>query len=327
MTGHDDFDRTLAGWLEAEAVSPAPAGDVERALDATRRRRPRPAWLARPGSHWVGTGGRGGWSSGIPALDRMPTFVKPALAGVTVIALLVVGSLYWNGRPRDSAGGLPIVTASPWVSAPGSATTPPSQSTVPSATVNPLLDTSTWRPYTSEQYGFTIGHPSDWSVQPADRAWNLETDAKDWESTAADSFETSGAADGLGVRLSSWSVPFQYANDETYEEVWAWVQSYCEAAGSTCDSIRDLAVPLCIEVRDCHPGLLVYGDGHDTQAFFSGGRYSGQMVVVSIWRSDVDPAVAPYGGGRRLLEAFLSTMCVWPRDSRPQPPENCLATP
>ncbi len=54
MTGHDDFDRTLAGWFEAEAPSAAPAVGLEKVLEATRRRRPRPAWLARPGSHWVG---------------------------------------------------------------------------------------------------------------------------------------------------------------------------------------------------------------------------------------------------------------------------------
>ena len=54
MTGHDDFDRTLAGWFEADALSPAPADGLDRVLDATRRRRPRPAWLAGPGSHWVG---------------------------------------------------------------------------------------------------------------------------------------------------------------------------------------------------------------------------------------------------------------------------------
>lgn len=54
MTGHDDFDRTLAGWFEADALAPAPAGDLERVLDATRRRRPLPAWLAGLGGRWVG---------------------------------------------------------------------------------------------------------------------------------------------------------------------------------------------------------------------------------------------------------------------------------
>jgi len=51
MIGHDDFDRTLADWFEADARSPVPAGGLDRVIDATRRRRPRPAWLADLGSH------------------------------------------------------------------------------------------------------------------------------------------------------------------------------------------------------------------------------------------------------------------------------------
>ena len=54
MTGRDDFDRTLAGWFEAETLSAGPAVGLEEVLETTRRRRPRPAWLARPGIRWVG---------------------------------------------------------------------------------------------------------------------------------------------------------------------------------------------------------------------------------------------------------------------------------
>ena len=58
MTGHDDLDRTLARWFEADALPPAPAGGLDRVIDATRHRKPRPAWLAGPGSHWVGGSAR-----------------------------------------------------------------------------------------------------------------------------------------------------------------------------------------------------------------------------------------------------------------------------
>ena len=54
MTARDDFDRTLADWLDAEAVSPIPLGGLDQALDATRRRSPRAVWLARVGGHWIG---------------------------------------------------------------------------------------------------------------------------------------------------------------------------------------------------------------------------------------------------------------------------------
>jgi len=80
MTGHDDFDRTVARWLEADSISPAPAEGLDRVLDATRRRRPRPAWLSGLGSHWVGEA-YGGRSSSLP---------RAGLRWSTVIVVLVV---------------------------------------------------------------------------------------------------------------------------------------------------------------------------------------------------------------------------------------------
>ena len=51
----------------------------------------------------------------------------------------------------------------------------------------------------------------------------------------------------------------------------------------------------------------------DVQAFFSGGIYDADaMTVVAVWRGETDSSVEPYGGSRRLLEGFLSTMQVWP---------------
>jgi len=51
----------------------------------------------------------------------------------------------------------------------------------------------------------------------------------------------------------------------------------------------------------------------DVQAFFSGGIYDADaMTVVAVWRGESDPSVARYAGAQRLLEAFLSTMQVWP---------------
>ncbi len=51
---------------------------------------------------------------------------------------------------------------------------------------------------------------------------------------------------------------------------------------------------------------------NDVQAFFTGGIYGDRMVVVAVWWGESDRAVEPYGGARRLLEAFLSTMSVFP---------------
>ena len=90
MTGRDDFDRTLAGWFEAEALAPAPAGDLHRVLDLTRRRSPRTGWIARPGSRWVGEA-HAVDSSSFPRLGwRWSTAVLLlAIAGLVGGAILV----------------------------------------------------------------------------------------------------------------------------------------------------------------------------------------------------------------------------------------------
>ena len=53
---------------------------------------------------------------------------------------------------------------------------------------------------------------------------------------------------------------------------------------------------------------------NDVQAFFTNGAPGEDMIVIAVWWGDSEPAVASYGGSRRLLEAFLSTMDVWPAD-------------
>ena len=98
MTGHDDFDRTLAGWFEADALSPAPADGLDRVLDATRRRRPRPAWLAGPGSHWVGEAQTVGSSSGARSLPRLGLRWSTALILLLVIAALLGGAILVGAR-------------------------------------------------------------------------------------------------------------------------------------------------------------------------------------------------------------------------------------
>lgn len=104
MTGHVDFDRALAGWFEAEALPPAPAKGLDTVISATRRRRPRPAWVADVGSHWVGEAPRAGSSSGIRSLPRLglrwSTVLLLLLAiGVLVGGAILVGSLLRQPPP------------------------------------------------------------------------------------------------------------------------------------------------------------------------------------------------------------------------------------
>jgi hypothetical protein len=114
--------------------------------------------------------------------------------------------------------------------------------------------------------------------------------------------------------VSVWNAPFDSsASEESIDDLVAWVEECCDrSADAPCTGIADRAVELCLEARDCHPGLLVpFRD--DVQAFFSGGIYDREaMTIVAVWRGGSDPSVAPYGGTQRLLESFLSTMEVWP---------------
>jgi Tol biopolymer transport system component len=109
MTGHDDFERTLARWFEADALSPAPAGALDRAIDATRRRRPRAAWLAGPASRWVGETQPAGSSSGARTLARSGLRWSTALILLMATLALLGGVVAVGARLTEHSvptGGL-----------------------------------------------------------------------------------------------------------------------------------------------------------------------------------------------------------------------------
>ena len=117
--------------------------------------------------------------------------------------------------------------------------------------------------------------------------------------------------------MGVWSTPVKDTPD-TLEGVAAWVERYCKEAGYKpgCSGL-DRSVQLC-NGTDCDPGLLVtvYGGAADAgdyfEAFFTSSKRKGQIVGVVVGRSERHPTVWKYGGTRRLLEAFLSTMDVCP---------------
>ena len=157
-----------------------------------------------------------------------------------------------------------------------------------------------------------MGHPADWTVFPAIRRWSFETDVADPLSAAQEVFMPPSPAPD--VRVSVWSAPLDPGTRiESTADIEAWVEDYCRASRNTpCTGIDERAVELCLEKWDCHPGLLVPFK-EDVQAFFSGGIYDAEaMTVVAVWRPEDGPSVTRYGGSQRLLEAFLSTMQVWP---------------
>jgi hypothetical protein len=213
------------------------------------------------------------------------------LASAVAVALVVVASGITE-IGRDRSDGLPGTSPSP-----------------KPTTSFPTIDTTSWTTYSSARYDLQVGHPADWTEIPAIRTWKSDVDVANHMSRAQEAFLSPGSE----VRVSVWSAPLDPGTSiEATADIEAWVQAYCKASGNTpCTGIHERAVPLCLEARDCHPGLLVpFKD--DVQAFFSGGTYDPQaMTVVAVWRGEADSSVTPYGGAQRLLEAFLSTMGVW----------------
>ncbi len=96
MSQHDDFDRSLARWLDAEAHPAATADVLDRALRATSQRRPRPRLFAALGGHWVGD--RVEPSSGVATLGRTGVRSSMALLLLLLVLALVAGAVLVGAR-------------------------------------------------------------------------------------------------------------------------------------------------------------------------------------------------------------------------------------
>jgi len=266
MTSRSDVERVLDRYLAdgAEQVPDRVIDDALRQIDHIPQRRAlRVPWR----------------------FNDMPSVFKLALAGATVVAVLVVGSMFLNRGPTNSVGGPGVGSPSPSASVPASATASPSPSLA-------LTDTSNWVPFTSDLYGYSIARPPTWVAQPATRDWSLETDRADWVGHGvADRFW--GAAEGEDTLVTAFAddVPSGMSDDE-------WLTAYyegTEADGQQCDALVEELKPLPAIMVDGRRGVIAVNEAcSDAQAFvFTEGR----VHVFAVWRAEV-----------ALLEAFLSTV-------------------
>lgn len=215
-----------------------------------------------------------------------------------------------------AAAALVLVAATALVggrdtSAPEPANTTPAPQ--PSLTMPSMLT------FKSSLYDLTIDYPIGWTPYAATQKWSWAANVKDWKGLAQDHFMSPEARTG-DVRVSAWAAPIDPNRNESTAYLVAFAEDFCTKSGnSPCTGIADRAVELCVEKRDCHPGLLVpFKD--NVQAYFSGGTYpEDAMTIVAVWRPEWDNSVRPYGGARKLLETFLSTMDIWP-NTRPSQP-------
>ena len=98
MTAYDDLDRTLAAWFESDALPGAPAGRLESTVAGTRRIRPRPTWLAGPGSRWPESTMTVGLGVGAIQSRRAGLRLSMMLLLVLALIALVGGALLMGAR-------------------------------------------------------------------------------------------------------------------------------------------------------------------------------------------------------------------------------------
>ena len=269
MNDDEAFERATREWLE-DGSDRTPASTIDAVLLAVRttqqERDLRIPWRTAPMSNPM----------------RLV-----AVISVIVVAGVVAFNLFGSS---PGVGGF----ASPSPTAPPSAT--PTTRPSPSP-----IDTATWTTYVSARYGFSIGHPADWSEHPADHDWTFAADAADTSSPPAfTAWETFAAPDDT-IDISAWSVAVTPGTT-----LGAWLQAYCPLAENTspCATIQDRAVAVTV---DGHVGLLVPFN-EDTQAFI---LVDNRMYVVASWRP------AGQYDSLRLLQAYLSTLHLLPGGPAP----------
>lgn len=227
-------------------------------------------------------------------------FVAAIAAIVVVGVALLIGINLGTGS--SSVGG-------PAGSSPSPAPTPSAPPPSPSPQPSPTAGTATWTTYTSIRYGFSIGHPSDWTERPATSTWALPVGngsagaggPGDPMGTSTDGY----IAPGQAILVSAWSVAVKPGTTAA-----AWIQSYCPKATTPCTGIPSRTVAVSM---DGHAGSLVrFGD--DVEAF---ALVKNRMYIVAEWRADNDPTTLPYGSGTQLVEDFLSTMHLLPGGPAP----------
>ena len=222
-------------------------------------------------------------------------------AAIAIVAVVGIGALIVFRGPAPGVGGEP--TPSPAVLP----TATPSPTTAAQAVAD-RLDITKWTTYTSSRYGFSIGHPTDWTERPADHSWTLPAAAPSGEPDAMGTSAEGFIAPGQTVLVSAWSV---VVAPGTSAQTWM-VDVYCPSisvpSASDCDRLGPGGPRVTPVTVDGHAGALARF-AEDTQAFILVGS---RMYIVACWRPEDEPSVAPYGGATRLLEGYISTMHLLP---------------
>ena len=109
-------------------------------------------------------------------------FARLAVAAAAIV-IVAGGAFYLLSPGNQGVGGPPAATPPPPSAAAASAS--PS---APTPTQTPI-DPATWVPYTSERYGYTLEHPADWTIKPAQSDWgpgSIHSEFSTWADEISD---------------------------------------------------------------------------------------------------------------------------------------------
>jgi hypothetical protein len=119
-----------------------------------------------------------------------------------------------------------------------------------------------WTPFSSDEYAYTLNHPSGWEVSRATEPWSEGGTAERY----ADMFVRPD--NDLGVAV--WQQPAGDGADlESVAGLTAWAKAFCEAgsrfdgAGDDYDAFESRALPMCMNAGGdpCRAALLIPDSG------------------------------------------------------------------
>jgi hypothetical protein len=262
MSGRTEIERALDGFL-AEGPDRVADPALVRALHAvdrtSQRRGPFASWRLPP----------------------MNTYIR--LAAAAVVAVVVVGGALYLFGPRGGVGPA-LPTASP---TPAPTSSPPEASAAPAPTI--LLDVTTWTPFTTSLYGYTISYPTGWQRSPATELWAGQTSYDMWVSTANAPWADKTHFGPLGITMTALATIIPAGTSEE-----AWIDAYLAPPVGETPTCIELAKDMTAIVIDGKPARLAVRCANQVAFVVDGNR---MFVFAESNANELD-----------LLNAYLSTI-------------------
>ena len=207
----------------------------------------------------------------------------PRSAALVAVALVALAAALYLVAPRSGGVGYPNATPSP--TAPSQKPTPALPTPLPTLS----LDTSTWTPFSSARYGFTLAYPESWTAIPATRDFVLESDRTTSDVDVSDLFVDQRVPGNAQILLSSFAATVPSGMSDG-----AWIDAYGAPAPGDTSGCKQRSSEMTAITVDGRAGLLATNcDWYDAFVFVEGRVY-----VFTVWRPD----------RRSLVDAYLSTV-------------------